>query len=162
MLKGYAGQENEQEASATGHIVREVKGRLPEVGEIVFQSDSASCVVLQELIPFIYHLNAQSIIYGSPVILTWIFIEAQTRRGWLDTHFSYFKLILKAFVVDRNDILLEDDIVHDLSFRAGIARTTTVLLDSAQLPRPATSKKFKLTRIGFCATLEARWYQHNA
>lgn len=41
VFKGYPGQDNVQAASATGHIVREVKERRSEVREIVFQSDSA-------------------------------------------------------------------------------------------------------------------------
>ena len=45
-----------------------------------------------------------------------MYTEAQTGRGRLDTHFSYLNLILKSFVEDENDILLEEDILEDIYF----------------------------------------------
>lgn len=160
VFKGFSGQDNEQVASANGHIVREVKKRRPEVRDIVFQSDNASWSTLQELIPLIYHLNAQSIKDRSPVILTWIFAEAQAWRGRLHAHFSYINLILKVLLEDGQDIIFKEDTVHVLSFYEEIAETTAALPDFAHLLQTAILKKFKWTQIGSRATQKFLWYQH--
>lgn len=76
------------------------------------------------------------------------------------THFSYIKVILKTFVEDGNDIILEEEFVHILSFPGGVAGTTAVLLDSAHLQQAAVSKKFESARNGFLATHEVCWHQH--
>ncbi len=158
IFKGYAGQDNVQVASAIENIVQKVKEHHPEVEELIFQSDNASCFASQELIPFIYHLNAESQVNGCPKISTWIFTEAQTGRGRLDTHFSYLNLILKAFVEDGNDIMLEENILQAMAFRGGIAGTTAVLLDVGNLPGTSISKKFKSSKVGSRATHEVCWY----
>jgi len=75
------------------------------------------------LVPFTNHLNTKSRTTGAPIISKWVFTEAQTGRGRLETHFSYIKSELKAFVEDGSDIVLEDDILEALSFRGGIAGT---------------------------------------
>ena len=87
----------------------------------------------QELIPYIYNLNKESKQNRRPTISKWIYTEAQTGRGRLDTHFSYVNLIMKSFVEDGNDIVLEEHILRALSFRGGIAGTTGVLVDCDKL-----------------------------
>jgi hypothetical protein len=87
IFKGYARQDNVQVASVIKNIVQEVQEHHPNVEELIFKSDNASCFALQELIPFIYHLNVESQVNRCPRILTWIFTEAQTECGCLDTFF---------------------------------------------------------------------------
>ena len=110
IFKGYAGQDHTQIVAAIEKIVEHMKENYPEVNEMIFQSDNATCFASQELIPFIYHLNAESKQKGFPIITNWIFTETQTGRGRLDTHFSYLNLILKVFVEDGNNVMLEEHI----------------------------------------------------
>lgn len=74
---------------------------------------------------------------GSPVILTSIFTEAQSGRERLDTRFSYVNFILKEFIEERSVIILDENIVHALSFCGGVAETKAVLLDTAYFPGAA-------------------------
>ena len=153
-FKGYAGQDNVQVAAAIQQTVKEVKTNYPEIREIIFQSDNATCFASQELIPFIYHLNAKSRTTGAPIISKWIFTEAQTGRGRLDTHFSYINLVLKAFVEDGNDVVLEDHILEALSFRGGIAGTAVLLYNCSNLPSKTLEKKYKSAKVSSRATHE--------
>ena len=111
------------------------------------------------MIPFIYHLNAKSRTTGAPIISKWIFTEAQTGRGRLDTHFSYINLVLKAFVEDGNDVVLEDHILEALSFRGGIAGTAVLLYNCSNLPSKTLEKKYKSAKVSSRATHEIIWYE---
>ena len=69
---------------------------------------------------------------GKNVVLSiWIFIEAQTGRTQLDTHYSFINKRFQAYVEDDNDILIEYDIVRAKSFNGVISGTTSVLVDAA-------------------------------
>ena len=156
-FKGYAGQDNVQVAAAVKQVIEQVKTNYPEIREIIVQSDNATCFASQELIPFIYHLNAKSRTTGAPIISKWIYTEAQTGRGRLDTHFLYMNLVLKAFVEDGNDVILEDHIVEALSFRGGIAGTRALLYNCSNLPSTTLDKKFKSKKVSSRATHEIEW-----
>mmetsp|Transcript_21013 Transcript_21013/g.29472 ORF Transcript_21013/g.29472 Transcript_21013/m.29472 type:complete len:980 (-) Transcript_21013:30-2969(-) len=159
VFKGYAGQDHTQVASAIEKILERVKEHNPEVKKVIFQSDNATCFASQELIPFIYHLNTEARHNDSPLVTRWIFTEAQTGRGRLDTHFSYLNLILKSYVEDGNDVMLEEHILEAMSFRGGIAGTSGVLLNCEKLIGLAISKKFKTSIIGSRATHELCWFE---
>lgn len=116
-------------AASIEMLVNHVHKQFPVIKEIVVQSDNATCFASQELIPFIYHLNPKSREDGHPNITDWIFTEAQTGRGRLDTHFSFVKL--------------EEDIFNALSFKGGIAGATVILFDCSELPKQFISKPFK-------------------
>ena len=133
VFKSYSGQDNVQVASAIEEIVKNTKEHYPHVKQIILQSDNATCFSSQELIPYIYHLNHKSSNIGNPVISEWIYTEAQTGRGRLDTHFSYINLILKSFVEDGNEILLEENILQAITFNGGISGTTVVVIDCSRL-----------------------------
>ena len=60
---------------------------------------------------------------------------------------------------DGNDIVLEEHILRELSFRGGIAGTTGVLVDCDKLNGPSVTKKFKSRIIGTRSTHEIRWYE---
>eukprot|EP00559_Dactyliosolen_fragilissimus_P007958 CAMPEP_0184871406 /NCGR_PEP_ID=MMETSP0580-20130426/40701_1 /TAXON_ID=1118495 /ORGANISM="Dactyliosolen fragilissimus" /LENGTH=1005 /DNA_ID=CAMNT_0027374063 /DNA_START=1121 /DNA_END=4139 /DNA_ORIENTATION=- len=159
VFKGYAGQDHTQVASAIEKILERVKEHNPEVKKVIFQSDNATCFASQELIPFIYHLNTEARQNDSPLVTRWIFTEAQTGRGRLDTHFSYLNLILKSYVEDGNDVMLEEHILEAMSFRGGIAGTSGVLLNCEKLIGLAISKKFKTSIIGSRATHKLCWFE---
>ena len=156
IFKGYAGQDNVQVAAAIQQIVKVVKTNYPEIVEVILQSDNALCFASQELIPFIYHLNTQSTTIGAPNISKWIFTEAQTGRGRLDTHFSYINLVLKSYVEDGNDVVLEDHILEALSFRGRIAGTAVLLYNCSNLPSKTLEKKFKSVKVTSRATHEKK------
>jgi hypothetical protein len=74
----------------------------------------------------------------------------------VDTYFLYLNLILKAFVDDGNDVMLEEHILAAMSFQGGVSGTSGVLLNCDKLTRLALNKKFKISRIGSRATHKIR------
>lgn len=102
-------------------------------------------------------MNKKSKIANAPILSKWIFTEAQTGRGRLDTHFSYINLVLKAFVEDGNDITLEDHVFEALSFQEGIAGTAVLLYNCSNLPQKILKKKFKSAKVSSRATHEIIW-----
>lgn len=161
IFKGYSGQDNIQVASALDAIVKQVALRFPVVKEIIIQSDNASCFSSQELIPFVYHLNGEAASYGGwPRISRWLFTEAQTGKGRLDTHFSFVNTVIKSWVEEDNKLDLEEDIYKALSYNQGLAGTTVVLLSGHLFPKACISKKFKTRRIGCRSTHEIRWHSN--
>jgi len=139
VVKGYAGQDHIQVAGVLQCLVRYLQRVHPNTRQVAIQSDNASCFSSQELIPFIYHMNGAGV---EPFITWWIFTKPQTGKGRLDTHFSYVNVMLKLYVEDGYNIVLEDDIVKALLHRGGISNTTCLLLDASNLAGPVTSKKF--------------------
>ena len=88
-----------QVASVFEIRINEVKQKYEGFSEIVVQSDNATYFASQEHIPFLHHTSAESRSNGNPIVTDWIFTEAQTGLGRLDTHFH---LILKAYIEDGN------------------------------------------------------------
>lgn len=155
IFKGYSGQDNVQVASAIQEIRQWIGQTYDNVRDIVIQSDNASCFSSQELIPFIYHLNKET--HDSPKISRWIFTEPCMGKSRLDTHFSYINLVLKNFVEDGLNVDIEDDIARAVSFKGGVAGTTTVLLDCSQFGKTCISKKFTFGPLGSRATHDIEW-----
>lgn len=160
LFKDYTGQDHVQVSSAIEKIVSYVKEKYPEVKEIIIQSDNATCFASQEHIPFIYHMNKEFRTKNMPIISKWLFTEAQAGRGRLDTHFSYLNTVFKSFVEDGNDILTEEHVIDALAFDGGIAGTTGILLDCANLQGETISKKFKTSKVRSRSTHEIRWYDN--
>ena len=159
ILKGYTSQDNTQVAAVVQLIVKRVKECLPNVNKIIFQSDNATCFASQELIPYIYHLNIQSKEKKLPTISKWIFTEAQTGRGRLDTHFAYVNCIIKSYVQDGNNIVLEEHILKALSFNGGLAGTSAILVNCSDLEGPCVTKKFRSKKVKSRATHEIEWFE---
>ena len=154
VIKGYSGQDNIQIAAALNIMVDQITKKRPDIKEICFQSDNATCFSSQELIPYISQLNDE---LSDITIVKWIYTEAQTGRGRLDTHFSYINIMLKSYIEDGFNIDLEEDIVKALSHRGGIAGTTVVLVDGSDLTGPTLNKCFHCNGIGSCETHEIVW-----
>lgn len=162
IFKGYSGQDNIQVAAAIEVIVDQTRRRFPEIKNIVIQSDNASCFASQELVPFIFHLNQESAEKSGPRISKWLFTEAQTGRGRLDTHFSYINVFLKGYVENDKIVTREEHIFQALSYNEGIAGTTVTLLDCKGFPKGSCiTKKFKSTKIGTRSTHEINWSDGN-
>ena len=125
--------------------------------EIIIQSDNESCFTSQDLIPFIYHLNNESSRMGLPIITKWIFTEYHTGRGKLDTHFSFMNLVLKSFVEDGNDVVIEDHIVDAISFRGGMSGTAGIFLNCTNLPTSTICKKIKSKAVKCRGTHKIVW-----
>lgn len=142
IMEDRTAQNTIQVASAIEIIVKKVQKEYSEITEIVFQSDNASCFSSLDLIPFIYNLNKKAIHDNTiPLISKWIFTEAQTGRGRLDTHFSFVNLLTHSYVADGNDIATESDIFKAMQFNGGIAGCNVLLLNLSNLPKPPKSGK---------------------
>jgi hypothetical protein len=158
VVKGYSGQDHIQVCAVIQQMVQLIQEKQPETKEVCFQSDNATCFASQELIPFVYHLNGTS---DGPKVRRWIFTEAQTGRGRLDTHFSYLNVVMKSYVEDGNDIDVEEDIFKALSYNGGVAGTTAVLLDASNLEGPVLSRTFKV-KTGSRATHEIKFINNDS
>ena len=88
-------------------------------------------------------MNIESKKNNGPVYTKWIFIEAQTGRGQLDSHFSYVNLVLKSYVEDGNIVLLEEVIFKAMSFNGGIAGTSAVLINCTELDGKCINRNLK-------------------
>lgn len=154
VVKGYTGQNNVQVAAILNLIVNHIHRDNPQIKEICIQSDNATCFSSQDFIPYIAHLNEE---LDGIKIAKWIFTEAQTGRGCLDTHFSYINIWLKSYVEDGFNVTMEEDIVKALSHRGGIAGTTAVLVDATTLHGTTLNKPFHCHGIGARETHEIVW-----
>ena len=106
---------------------------------------------------YIFQLNEDWSNKEYTIISKWIYNEAQTGRGRLDTHFLYVSVWLKSFLEDGNDMILEDHIVDALMFRGGLAGTTAILYNIGAIPSKCLERKFKSSSVGSRATHEIRW-----
>ena len=73
-------------------------------------------------------------------IIVWLFNEAQTSKGRLDTHFSFVNIKFRAFVEAGNDITTEADIYEALQHEGGIRGNTVMWLDGWKLNGPTIKK----------------------
>lgn len=153
----YTGQDHVQVAAVIEILFHHIRTHIPGITEINIESDNASCFASQNHIPFILHLNEENKRHGIR-ISRWIFTEAQTGKGVLDTHFSYLNVIFMSYVEDGNVITVEEDIFNAIKYRNGLAGTTALLLNAQQLHGPITSKKFTTLRIGSRATHDIMFY----
>lgn len=92
---GHSAQETVQLFALLQTIVSFVKNQFPIINKFIPQSDNTFCFASQNLIPFIFHMNASNRGSGLPVIIRWIFTETQTGCGRLVTHFSYVSVKIK-------------------------------------------------------------------
>ena len=80
------------------------------------------------------------------VLIRWVFIEAQIGKTRLGNHYSFPKLKIQLYVENDNGILIEDDIVKDISFNRGVYGTTSVIVDVVNIfgKRALKKNKFKI------------------
>lgn len=141
-------------------IVSFVKDKFTMVSKTILQSDTVTCFASQNLISFIFHMNASKRGGGFPMTTKSIFTEAQTVRGRLDTHFTYTNTTIKSFVDDGNDIMVKNYFIKIFFYQDGVDCTTAALLNCHQCLLPAaclTMKKFRLANTSTIATHVIHW-----
>lgn len=156
-IKGYNAQDHVQVAGLLQVMMEQISSKSPQVKEIVCQSDNASGFASFELVPFIFNLNVR---LKTIRITRWIFTEAQTGRGRLDTHFAFLNVKIKGYVEDGNDVLVPDHIIDALTSADGISGTTVLLVDASELAGPINSKTFK-ARSGVRNTHDIFYNEHS-
>ena len=83
-----------------------------------------------------------------PVISRWIFTEAQGSKSKLDAHFSFSNIKLNSFVENDNNIVVEDNIVQEISSLCGVKGTTVYLVDASTIGmQKMINRKFDDRRI---------------
>ena len=145
VVENYSSQDNVQVLSILDAIVDQIHEDFPEIDELMLGSDNASCLASHDNIPYIHYRNLRKQYIK---IRNWIYTEACTGKGRIDTHFAFIALILKSFVLKGNDICTEEDIYNAMSSGAGLAGTSAVLFDGSKL----TGKVFDTPKTGFKAS----------
>lgn len=77
---------------------------------------------------FVIHLNNR---IDSIKVWNWLYTEACTGKGRIDTHLSHLNLKLKAYIINGNDIRAEDDIYTVIPFEGGLVGTSEILFDGS-------------------------------
>src|SRR4051794_21419167 len=121
-------------------MLGDVLTRHPTRNKLICETDNATCYASQMLIPFIFNFNRAS---PDVKIIKWIYTEAQTGKGRLDTHFSYINTLFKSYVADDNNISTETEIMNAMQFSGGIAGTSVIHLNLSKLKGPILNKTFK-------------------
>ena len=154
----YSSQDNVQVLATVTSILEMLRTDFPNLQDVMIGSDNASCLASHDIIPYIHNLNQE--LQGQGVtVRKWIYTEACTGKNRLDTHFSYVNKKMKAYVLDGFDIITEKDICDAISYHDGIAGTTAVLFDGAELEGPVlkNNKEFKASKTGVRETHEVVW-----
>ena len=161
VIQLYSDQDHVQVASIVNLILERINEFRPNIREVCLQSDNASCFASQDFIPYIYSLNRRRNI---PSIVKWIYTEAQTGRGRLDTHFSYLNIMLKSYIENAGEIVVESDVVKAFSERDGIAGTSIFLVDASKLEGPIINTPFikKLNKPDTCNAFGVRGTHEDA
>ena len=160
IVENYSAQDNTQVMAVIEALLPFLKKKYPEIEEVVLGSDNASCFASHDAIPFINCLNKE---YNEAnmnlSVRKWIYTEACTGKGRIDTHFAFVNLALMRYVLDGNNITTEDEIYKALSSNDGLACSTTILLDGSNLEGPVlkNNKSFKATHTGVRETHEIQW-----
>ena len=108
IIESHSSQDNIQVMAVIQQIIPFLIEKYPDITEVVLGSDNASCFASHDAIPFIYNLNedykeAKQNIY----ISKWIYTEACTGKGRIDTHFAFVNLASVRYVLDGNDVKLK-------------------------------------------------------
>lgn len=133
VVKGYISQDHVQVGAIIQIASRIINGSGLKIQNIIIQSDNASRFSSINLIPFINNMNSYNKKKKLPVISRWIFTEAQTGKSKLDAQFSFLSIKFKSFVEDKNDIIVEYNIVQGISSLGGVKGTTAYLIDASTI-----------------------------
>jgi len=133
VMEGYASQDNIQVAAMIEEILKDLGSRFPDLKEVIFRSDNASCFSSQMLIPYINNMNQVRVQDNEVPLTRWIYFEAGTGKTALDGHFSYLNVKIKSFVQAGNDVTTPAQLFDALSFDGGIANSSVVLLNLSKL-----------------------------
>ena len=134
-----------------------MKEDFPDIRELVVGSDNGSGLASHDNVPHVHHLNK---IFTGIRITNWVHTEACTGENGLDTHFSFLNISMIAHIGSGKNILTEKDICLAPMFKGGIAGSTAVLFDGAELEGPVArdkegnEKEFKASNTGVRETHE--------
>ena len=130
IIDGYQEQDHIQVAAIIQVMLDEVKKKFPDVKRVLLKTDNASCMSSHNNIPFIYYLNKEmKEKHGDYQVERWINMEAYTGKDFIDTHFSFINRRLEAYVNNGNNVTTQQEIFEALSWKNGLAGTTTYVLD---------------------------------
>ena len=153
----YSSQDNVQVLSILDGVIDQIAMDYPEIDELMLGSDNASCLASHDNIPYIHHRNLQK---QNIKIRNWIYTEACTGKGRIDTHFAFIALLLKMWVLSGKDILTEEDIYNAMGSGKGLAGSSAVLFDGTSIAGPVFDKPksgFKASKTGVRETHEMLW-----
>jgi hypothetical protein len=131
IVERYSSQDNMQVLGVLTSLLPKIKQLYPEITEISIQSDNASCLASHDNIAYIHHLNKTLEGLGMTVV-QWIYNEAQTGKGRLDTHFSFVNIIFRSYIESENNILTEQDIYDALCHNGGLMGSIALLVDGSE------------------------------
>lgn len=161
MMQQYSAQDSVQVLACIQVVIKFVKEKYPNIISLTLQSDNASCFASHDNIPYLYHLNKEmkEEMNMNISVDRWIYTEAQTGKGKLDTHFSFVNVLFDSYVEDGNDILTERDIFRALTFQGGIMGSSAILMDGSTISsnKKVLKKAFKSKRIGVRETHDIIW-----
>jgi hypothetical protein len=107
----YLSQDNRQVLGVLTLLVPLIKAQYPNITEISIQSDNVSCLASHDVIAYIQHLSKELEGLGLTVV-KWIYIEAHTGKGQLDTHFAFVDTVFQSYIESGKEIRTEQQI-HD-------------------------------------------------
>ena len=165
IMQSYSSQDSMQVMSCIQTVIENIKTRYPTIKKLTLQSDNASCYASHDNIPYVYHLNKEFETKNKDIrVDRWVYTEAQTGKGKLDTHFSFVNTLFESYVEDGNDILTENDIYNSLTFQNGIMGTTAILIDGSLLSsnnKIIIGKSFKAKKTGVRETHDIKWVKND-
>ena len=109
-------------------ILEEVHKQLPDVNEAVIVSDQAGAFSSPTHAPFIYGLRAR----GLPLVLRWVYTEAQCGKSFLNAHFAYINMKLHSAILQEQSFLDQAGLFQALSFESPIHGSTVLLVNELQ------------------------------
>ena len=156
VVDGYSSQDHIQVTAIIESVVERIHADHPEITSIMLGSDNASCLSSHDFIVYMHFLNDR---LNGIKINNWVYTEACTGKNRLDTHFSYVNMKLKTYMRDNvdNDVMNKRQIFEALCYQGGIAGTTVMLFDGANLKGPVLARQFKATNTGVRETHEVLW-----
>lgn len=114
-------------------LVRSLSKTYPWIRKVVFVSDNGSHFASYDIMYVIYRMNARLHAEGSNLmVVRYVFTEAQWGKSRLDTHFSYSKGTLRAWVASGHHVLTPKDIfvglTRDRDDGSGLVQASSVAL----------------------------------
>ncbi len=129
-------------------------------------------MVSHDNIAYIHYLNKELALLGFTVVV-WIYIEAQTGKGRLDTHFSFVNILFRSYLESGKDIKTVQDMYAALCHNGGLMGSMAVLVDGDKLGVEVVEnsdkkvcgvllKAFKAKANGVRETHETQWKRGEA
>ena len=116
VIDGDGDQDVSTSAAMIEALMRSLSISYPWIRKVVLVSDNGSHFSSYDVMYFIYRMNARLHAEGIQImVVRYVFTEAQWGKSRLDTHFSYSKGTLRAWVASGHDVLTPRDIFIGLT-----------------------------------------------